>query len=95
MEALRPDLAGGFPRHRRDVGDGGAIAPRPADRPLAGSAPVIAAQVPDDRLAVVPRHRGDLVQETRALDSRASGVALPLRSQVLLYALARHGSLLS
>ena len=37
-----------------------------------------------------PRHRGDLVQETRALDSRASGVALPLRSQVLLYALARH-----
>ena len=44
---------------------------------------------------VVPCHRGDLVQETRALDSRASGVALPLRSQVLLYALARHGYPLS
>jgi hypothetical protein len=46
MEALRPELAGGFPHHRRDVGDGGAIAPRPADRPLAARAPVIAAQVP-------------------------------------------------
>src|SRR2546427_2251779 len=91
MEALGADLAGGFPHHRRDLGDGGAIAPRPTDWAPARGAPGIATQVPDDRLAMVARDRGDLVQKPCALGARAKRIPRPLSRQVLPYALARHG----
>src|SRR4030095_2986305 len=91
MEALRADLPRRFPRDGRDRADGGAIAPRSTDRGPAWRGALSAGQVSDDRLAVVSRHRRDLVQQPRPFGSRAQRVPCLLSREVLPYALARHG----
>jgi hypothetical protein len=78
METLGTDLAGRFPHHRGHLGDGGTITPRTPDWTSAWGAPPIAPQVPNDRLAVIARDGGDLVQQARALGPRAERIPRPL-----------------